>query len=386
MLKITYPRHGAILNRNQGQETAEALSITVTGASTSAAPVLVNGVTAKRQGQTFSANVDLKAKFNTITATSEDNGKPCSQEIRVLWDKKSFPRFNFFIDDHSFFLTDIAKERPASLFDHFYLKGLRDIHRKLGTKFTLNLFYRNDHHPFELKDFPDCYRQEWLDNRDWLRLSFHAYSEFPDRPYTDPDPTKLMEDFALLKKEITRFAGAETFIQPVVIHWAVTSREGVLALAKNGMSAFYTGIRGVSEACEKAIAKGLNPVDAVTEIDRSAISDISYFRTMDDAIYLYCYKKLYDFDIGAIFFSGTNTCCNLYTKEQIAANLKLAFNAPFGNETFSLATHEQYTFTYYKNYIPDHLERIELAARLTTEHGAKPVYFAEGLLGNTAWD
>ncbi len=386
MLKITYPREGAVLNRNQGAETAEALRITVTGTCPSPAPVLVNGVPAGRQGQAFSADVDLKSKFNTITVTAEDGGKPCSQEIRVVWDKQSFPRYNFYLDDHSFFLTDIAKARPKSLFDHFYLGGLRAIHRQLGTKFTLNLFYRNDHHPFELKDFPDSYRQEWLDNRDWLRLSFHAYSEFPDRPYTDQDPTRLMADFALLQREITRFAGAETFIQPVVVHWAVTSREGVAALARNGMRAFSTGIRGVREACEKAIAQGLNPVEAVTELDRAAISDISYFRTMDDAIYLYCYKKLYDFKIGALFFSGSGACCNMYTQAQIAANLKLAFNAPFGNETFCLASHEQYTFPYYKNYIPDHLQRIELAARLTTEHGAKPVFFAEGLLGNMAWN
>ena len=40
---------------------------------------------------------------------------------------------------------------------------------------------------------------------------------------------------------------------------------------------------------------------------------------------------------------------------------------------------------YYKITFPPP-ERIELAARLMTEQGAKPVQFAEGLLGNTAWD
>ena len=114
MLKITYPREGAVLNRNQGAETAEALRITVTGTCPSPAPVLVNGVPAGRQGQAFSADVDLKSKFNTITVTAEDGGKPCSQEIRVVWDKQSFPRYNFYLDDHSFFLTDIAKARPKS--------------------------------------------------------------------------------------------------------------------------------------------------------------------------------------------------------------------------------------------------------------------------------
>ena len=55
-------------------------------------------------------------------------------------------------------------------------------------------------------------------------------------------------------------------------------------------------------------------------------------------------------------------------------------------DTLSLMTHEQYTFPDYFNYIPNHLDRVETACRLATEKGYKPVWFPEGILGNTSWD
>ena len=54
-------------------------------------------------------------------------------------------------------------------------------------------------------------------------------------------------------------------------------------------------------------------------------------------------------------------------------------------ETFGGGSHEQYTFPYYPNYLPDHMQRIEAVAKFYYEHDCKPVYFSEGLLGNTAW-
>jgi hypothetical protein len=46
-----------------------------------------------------------------------------------------------------------------------------------------------------------------------------------------------------------------------------------------------------------------------------------------------------------------------------------------------LLTHEQYFWPFYKNFIPDHEQRLEVALRLVTERGYKPVFFHEGLLG-----
>ena len=63
-----------------------------------------------------------------------------------------------------------------------------------------------------------------------------------------------------------------------------------------------------------------------------------------------------------------------------------SFSMKFGNECYGLASHEQYTFPYYKNYVPDHLLRIDTAARTAYEHGCKPVFFQQAFLGNDAWE
>ena len=57
-----------------------------------------------------------------------------------------------------------------------------------------------------------------------------------------------------------------------------------------------------------------------------------------------------------------------------------------GVETLKFASHEQYTFPSYPNYLPDHVERIALTARLFAENGFEPVFFNDGLLGNPAWE
>ncbi len=61
--------------------------------------------------------------------------------MRVVWDRRSVPRYRFSIDDNSFFPRDIAQKQYASLFDCFYLKMLRDLHTKYGVKFTVNIYY-----------------------------------------------------------------------------------------------------------------------------------------------------------------------------------------------------------------------------------------------------
>ena len=205
MLEVTSFRNGAVLNHSHGAETDEFLEIKVEGIADPQAFVTVNGAEARRADRSFSAPVRLTEKINEIVVSADGHFGETILKLTVLWDKKSFKRYNYYIDDCSFFYTEIAKQRPKSLFDHFFLKRLREIHDKYGTKFSLNSFYRNDHFPFELKDFPDVYKAEWTANSDWLRLSFHAYSEFPDRPYQRTAPEKLAQDFDLVRDEIVRF-------------------------------------------------------------------------------------------------------------------------------------------------------------------------------------
>jgi hypothetical protein len=67
----------------------------------------------------------------------------------------------FFIDDVIWFLRDIARQRPKSIFDHPFMGGLKKAHDEYGLKVQLNLFYRTDYFygmdEFTLADFQDAY-------------------------------------------------------------------------------------------------------------------------------------------------------------------------------------------------------------------------------------
>jgi len=372
MNKILSVRHGAIAGGPLGRETEECFYLPVSGVCDRNVQLKLNGKTVEHGGEEFQAVAELTEKFNTITLEAANSDGVFTHSVKVLWDKKSFKRYNFFIDDNSFWCTEIAKTRPRSLFDHFFLKFLKRMHDEYGTKFTLNLFFRNDHDPdkFTLNLFPDCYRPEFADNADWLKMSWHAYSEFPDRPYQNAAPEKLAADFDLIKSEVIRFAGEKSFIAPAAAHWSMIRPEAMHVLTE----------RGTRVQCGQFISAQTSLAEKGAP---QQLCDIGYFRNLDDALYLKQKRMLYDFDSGLIFFRS-HLICNYYKPELIAQMLRDA--AAQNDPVISLETHEQYTFPGYFNFLPDHQARIESAIRTVTELGYKPVYFSEGLLGNTAWE
>ena len=72
-----------------------------------------------------------------------------------------------------------------------------------------------------------------------------------------------------------------------------------------------------------------------------------------------------------MFLKG-NVCCNLYPKDIILKRLEVKAANPNFSPFVSLGTHEQYSFPFYRNHIPDHFERMEAAVRWCTDHGYEP--------------
>jgi len=372
MLELTNLRHGAVLNHHDGKETPSGLEFVVEGLAASTAQVKVNGNTAVRCGRNFWAAVTLTSQFNDIVVAANDKFGEIQRKIQVVWDKKSYPRYNFFIDDNIFFLTDIARQKPNSLFEHFYLKALQETHRRYGTKFTLNLFYHNDHDDFMLKDFPANYKAEFKDHSDWLKMSFHAYSEFPDRPYQHATAEKIAHDYDLLHSEVVRIAGEDSFITPVVIHWGMVHPDHLSVLTERG--------------CRVLSGSFMDSKTYVGEHDtKESVCDIGYYQDADTATWLAAKRRLFDFN-HKICWEKNNICCNLVSQKEITETLNTSLTPDYTADTVNLATHEQYSFPYYFNYLADHLERIDLAARLVTEKGFKPVFYSHGFLGNTVWE
>ena len=397
MIEITSHRQGAILNHNHGIETESSLKIKVEGISESGRPVKVNGVPAEMDGRIFRADVELKEKFNKITATVMTPSGDYSQSLVLVWDKKSFKRFNCYIDDHSFLFTELTRQRPARAFDHFYLAALKKIHEETGFKVTLNSFFRNDHDPagYLLPEMPDTWKSEFEDQSDWLRFSFHAYSEFPDRPYVETSAEEFGKEYDLVRDEIIRFAGEKSFIPPVVMHWANIHSAVAAELRERGVTVYSNCMRprvmGGPSLADRQKGGNMAAIEKRAASKDERVSELEgfslYYDDQEENSYLARHRAYYNPAIDMIIQQFT-VCCNLLTqdviRERIAAFLEL--NAKYGVEAFCFGSHEQYSFPYYPNYIPDHLERVALTARLYHEAGYKGVFYPEGILGNTAWD
>lgn len=395
MIEITNVRHGAILNHNHGIETDKMLKFKLQGVSEGGYPVKINGEPALMDGRLFSREIVLTEKINHLLASVMTPYGKFTQELVLVWDKKSFHRFNFYIDDHSFVFTDLAQKRPTHAFDHFYLAGLKKIHDHYGMKVTLNVFYHNDHHDFELKDMPGIWKPEFTDNSDWLKFSFHSYGEFPDRPYLEATAEEFSLHYDLVKNEIFRFAGEQSFIPPVVIHWGNIHPNVALELARRGTKCYSTAFRprvmGGPSLADRQHGGNMSQIEkhSISGEDKSCGMDgiRMHYEIPEESSYLNNHRSYYDPSIDMIFF-GSSYCCNLVPLEEIPKLYAALFeNArEFGFETFGGASHEQYTFPYYANYIPDHLKRIETSVRCMVEDGCKPVFFNDGILGNTAWE
>ena len=355
---ITQPIQGAVLNRRHGRQTDDGLWITVRGQAPGATSVEVNGHEARLAGAAFEVDIPLTARETTITATAATAAADSQAAVTVLWDVNSMPRYRFSIDDNSFFLRDIVQQQYASLFDCFYLRMFRDIHQQYGAKFVLNLFFTTPENDFLLADFPERHKGEWQDNADWLSLAFHAWTEFPDRPYQDGTVEQLAHDLDAVSEEIIRFAGETVLSPPTVVHWAMTTPEMLPVLAARGV---------------RVLSGFFQPLDG-------GAYDINYGLPDDLSAYIGKHDAWHDFDAG-ITYSQVDLVANMTLLAEIVPKLEPLTGNPDQAEIMDLFTHEQYTWPFYQNYIPDHAERIAAAARFCSERGYAPVFFHEGFLG-----
>ena len=380
MVRIHEPFCGAVLNHRHGLSVEGGLEVPVWGVAPLGEAVTVNGVFARRVGERFATEVVVRDHETDIVAASNGVRGRSEHRIRVVWDRYSKPRYRFAIDDNSFFLREIAAKKYKSLFDCFYLNGLRELKHKYGTKFVLNIFYVTPENDFNLSQFPECYKSEWADCASWLKLAFHAYAEFPDRPYQDDPPEKLAKDFDLVAGEIVRFAGESTYSPPTVIHWGMVHPAAWPVLTQRGVKVLsLANMPKTGWSSHTTEGETFN----VQETGTPCGYDINY--QLDDARseYLTRHEALKDFDSGIIFSRG-DIVCNNVPLNQIPQVLEDLARDPNNAEIMDLVTHEQYFFPFYFNYKSDHFQRLDAALRFCTERGYESVFFHEGFLGGKA--
>ncbi len=240
----------------------------------------------------------------------------------------------FQIDDNSFFLRDIARKGYRSIFDCFYLALLRDWHTRFRSRFTLNCYYRTED-GFTLAQFPDRYRNEWADQADGLRLTFHADADEPAYPYRDDiRGDAYARGFDRVKREIVRFAGDTSWAPPSIVHYVDIPRSAWPVLSARGV----TCLGGFFAASQKGFDR--DPETGIT---------------------------LYDISI----------ICNLVTPDNVNGTLDAWATRRPEARVAALLTHEQYFWDFYPNYLPDHPARVERAIRWAVDRNLKPVFCHE---------
>jgi len=365
--RITSPRNGDILNRHDGAETDESLLITVKGSVSGTATVTVNGVAATVEAGEFTCQVPISRRTNILEAVAKTPGGDCADTITVLWDKKSFKRFRFSIDDNIMFLKDLGQhpEDYSSLFDHWYLAFWQRMHLEYGTKVHINIYYQTE--GFDLTNMPTKWRDQWQNNADWLHLSFHALANNPDRIYRNAVYTQVAHDFDLIMGHIRRFAGNEVTSRATTIHWAECPKAAVTAVRDRGIDRLI----GLFWLTDGQCTTGYYHDPATCEY----INSRDYWKdTETDLVFVTCDQVV-----------------NSYSPEDVVRELDKQEQSPHTCELIELLIHEQYFRTdlqyiagdtiisYYKDDIQ---QRVIEALKWVTKRGYEPVFWGDGFCGN----
>ena len=176
------------------------------------------------------------------------------------------------VDDNIWWLAELTRDRPASLFDHPYLAVYKEAHERFGAKVRLNLFYQVEgqavekYGPFNLSMMTDQYKEEFRANADWLHLAFHSLQEEPGKPYLNSSYEEVFEDCRKVHSEIIRFAGEECLEHATTIHFGECSEAGIRALQENGIRALM-GYIALNKDGKPYVSYNLSP-EKVLETQR----------------------------------------------------------------------------------------------------------------------
>ena len=371
-IEILEPFHGDILNRHDGTQSGEGLEITVKGTAPPDAIVFVNDIETQRVGPQFTCNVLLTERENVIEARARLGATEVTDAVTVLWDRDSFPRYRFSIDDNIQCLKDLARHKDVyrSIFDCEYFAFWRRMHDTYGARCHFNIYYETE--GFNLSQMPDKYKAEWQDNADWMRLTFHARRNWP-APDVGLTYEQIEQDFLLVTEEIERFAGEELLSPFTAFHYLLHGARGpCLALRDHGMqgfasaSVYYPGIPGLRRP----------KVDGSYYLDERTVRHIQgrdYWKDIEEDL----------------FFINGDLVVEYLPLDEIVPYLDEIGADLHRSEVVELFTHEQWFWPGLRRpYNPEMTyddpavrDKVEVALQWVTDHGYRPVFYEEGFLG-----
>lgn len=363
-IDFIFPDDGVMLTNATGTPTENGIKIKVCLDASSGRRMTLNGepMEETRFG-IYTHSVELSSYKTPLVARDEDSKEVCVIDVYYL--KKAYKKYRFSLDDNIRFLLNLTKNKDvySSMFEDPYLSVLKKIHDAYGSKFHVNIYYETPMFGgFNLTDMTDKYKDEWKANSDWLRLSFHANADKPDRPYAHVSYEQMRFEAERVHKEILRFAGKEAFAGTVTtVHWGDCSVEGARALRDLGYRAF---------------------VSVYDKTTRG--TDIRMYLDSEKCEILRKYGFYYDKDEDVCHFKY-NASVQHIRPEEIEAQFDANTIEHPDFLFMDICLHEQYFYPDYPPHThqPNYLEKFERSAKWCQEHGYKPMFMDEILEFNT---
>ena len=301
-----------------------------------------------------------------------------------------------FVDDCIWFLRDVARMKPKSIFDTPYLGAFKKIHDATGLKVQFNLFYRTDYFygmdEFSLADMPATYKAEFQANADWIKFGLHALQEFPDYPWINSDYDDVAKCLKMIRGEVARFAGDNMFARFLLPHWVPMSKDGVKALVDGGIKMMVASSGNRFEwnddpsvlpyGHDFRLQNNRKPETSLyTRVSNnlaisSSLCGYNHVTSEQIASIAKYNKFLYDPDTGMRF---CNTCTSPLSvlNLQDLKEISKALEGVAGCEFVGYGNHEQYFFKDYFLHQPDYMEREMLVAKTLKERGYKFIFMED---------
>lgn len=360
-MKFIFPVDGDCINEYDGKKDGNSIVINVKVKACENKNVLICGKKADYNDGVYSAEVAITGYRSTLTATDE-NGDECKIAVFKLSDPVG--KFRLSSDDNILFLQDITKNKDVykSIFENPYLAVYKKAHDLYGAKVHLNLFYEfiptedfKEHTEyFNLTMMTDKFKSEFEENSDWLKLAFHAKTEYPDMPYKNTTKEEITEDCVKVCREIIRFAGEKSMNSTTTIHWGEVNREGVRALRAIGFKSL-TGYLTFNTDGSPLVAYYLNK----EQVKHADIRDFWYDKDED------------------MMFARIDIVLNLHDYKWVMEEMERITNHDGRRGFVSMMIHEQYFHKDYKGYLPDFEKRVLDACKYLYDRDYKGAHVSE---------
>lgn len=350
-IKFISPIDGDMLSEYDGIVSGKNLTTTIKIAAPSGCMIKVNGVKATYSNGIFQADIKLKDYKNVIELTEETKGY--QEKILVFWLRNFANKYRLSLDDNIWFLKDISEntEKYGSIFENPYLCFLKQVHDTYGTKIHINIYYETD--GFNLSQLTDKYKHEWKANAGWLRLSFHALADKPDKPYLHANYEKVKNDCDNVMDQVRRFAGKEITGPVTTLHWGEATVEGCRALRDSGFKCL---------PCDFNVDNNLPPCSYYLDVEkRRHINKRLIWRDNKEGI----------------IFVRCAIIINAYKLENIVSFLDELKKDPHRSAYVDLLMHEQYFYPSYSSYQPDYRQKVLAAVQWAVNNGYKPAFLEE---------